>query len=287
MSSGGASGAMVHPVVRREPGFALRMVSALAMMPVALVLVILGDWPFACLVGLAVVLMALEWRQLTMARFDGLGGDLAAASVAGLGLAVVLLAAAGRPAEALLALLAGALAAGLIAWRLGTSPLWIGLGAAWLALPALALVWLRGLPQFGLQIVVWLLAVVWTTDILAYVVGRRVGGPRLAPGISPGKTWSGLCGGVAAAALAGGVTAWAIGSERLLQATGLGGLLAIVSQAGDLIESALKRRAGVKDSGTLIPGHGGILDRLDGLILAAPVLALLALAFGPKVLPWP
>jgi phosphatidate cytidylyltransferase len=257
------------------------------MMPVALVLVILGDWPFACLVGLAVVLMALEWRQLTIARFGGLGADLAAASVAGLGLAVVVLAASGRPSEALVALLVGAMAAGLIAWRLGAPPVWIGLGAAYLALPALALVWLRGLPQFGLQIVVWLLAVVWTTDILAYLVGRNVGGARLAPSISPGKTWSGLCGGVLAAALAGTLTAWAIGSERLLQAAGLGGLVAVVSQIGDLIESALKRRAGVKDSGTLIPGHGGVLDRLDGLILAAPVLALLGLAFGPRILPWP
>jgi phosphatidate cytidylyltransferase len=278
---------MGHPVVRRESGFALRMVSALAMMPVALVLVILGDWPFACLVGLAVVLMAIEWRQLTDARFGADGGVLAGASVAGLGLAVVVLAASGRPSEALLALLGGALAAGLIAWRLGASPLWIGLGAAYLALPALALIWLRGLPQLGLQIVVWLLVVVWTTDILAYLVGRNVGGPRLAPSISPGKTWSGLCGGVLAAALAGAVTAWAVGSERLLHAAGLGGLLAVVSQIGDLIESALKRRAGVKDSGTLIPGHGGVLDRLDGLVLAAPVLALLGLVFGPRILPWP
>jgi len=278
---------MGRPVGRPESGFALRMVSALALMPVALILVILGDWPFACLVGLAVVLMALEWRQLTVARFGGLGGGLASASVAGLGLVVVVLAASGRPSEALLALIAGALAAGLIAWRLGASPLWIGLGAAYLALPALALIWLRGLPQFGLQIVVWLLAVVWTTDILAYLVGRKVGGPRLAPSISPGKTWSGLCGGVLAAALAGAVTAWAIGSERLLQAAGLGGVLAVVSQIGDLIESMLKRRAGVKDSGTLIPGHGGVLDRLDGLVLAAPVLALLGWAFGPRILPWP
>jgi phosphatidate cytidylyltransferase len=177
--------------------------------------------------------------------------------------------------------------AALIAWQLGAPPLWIGLGAAYLTLPALALIWLRGLPEVGLRIITWLLVVVWATDIFAYLVGRKVGGPRLAPVVSPGKTWSGLCGGVLAAALAGGVTAWAIGSERLLQAASVGGILAIVSQIGDLIESALKRRAGVKDSGALIPGHGGVLDRLDGLILAAPVLALLGLAFGPRVLPWP
>ncbi len=268
-------------------GLTVRALSAIAMMPAALGLVLLGGWPFACLVGAAVVLMAMEWRQLTIARFSGIGGGLAATTSTGLGLLVLVLTAWGLPSEALIALIAGALVAAMLAWRMGASPLWIGLGAAYLALPALALVWLRGLPQVGLQIVVWLLAVVWTTDILAYLVGRKVGGPRLAPAISPGKTWSGLCGGVLGAALAGGITAGAIGSERLLQAAGLGGLMAIVSQIGDLIESSLKRRAGVKDSGTLIPGHGGVLDRLDGLVLAAPVLALLGLALGPRVLPWP
>jgi phosphatidate cytidylyltransferase len=276
---------MGRPVASGGSGLALRVASALALMPVALGLVILGAWPFACLVGLAVVLMALEWRQLTMAL--GAGGGLAGVSAAGLGLVVVVLAAAGHADAALVALLVGALVAGAVAWRLAAPPVWIGLGAAYLALPALALVWLRGLPLFGLQVVVWLLVVVWTTDVLAYLVGRKVGGPRLAPSVSPGKTWSGLCGGVAAAAVVGSLAAGASGSERLLQAAGLGGLMAIVSQIGDLIESALKRRAGVKDSGTLIPGHGGVLDRLDGLILAAPVLALLDLTLGPKVLPWP
>ncbi len=278
------NGATGRPVASGS-GLALRVASALALMPVALGLVILGAWPFAFLVGLAVVLMALEWRQLTIAL--GAGGSLAGVSAAGLGLVVVVLTAAGHPDAALVALFIGALAAGAVARRLGAPPVWIGLGAAYLALPALALVWLRGLPQFGLQMVVWLLVVVWTTDVLAYLVGRKVGGPRLAPRVSPGKTWSGLCGGVAAAAVVGSLAAGAAGSERLLQAAGLGGLLAIVSQIGDLIESALKRRAGVKDSGTLIPGHGGVLDRLDGLILAAPVLALLDLTLGPKVLPWP
>jgi phosphatidate cytidylyltransferase len=278
---------MGHRVVSGQSALTLRVVSTLAMIPLALAVVILGGWPFACLVGVAVMLMAMEWRQLTEARFDPPAGVLAAASVAGLGLLVVLLAASGLPFAALLALLAGAGVAALIAWFSGAPPLWIGLGAGYLALPALALVWLRNLPEIGLLLVVWLLVVVWTTDILAYLVGRNVGGPRLAPRISPGKTWSGLCGGVLAAALAGAVAAWAFGSERMVQAAGLGGLLAVVSQIGDLIESACKRRAGVKDSGTLIPGHGGVLDRLDGLILAAPVLALLSLTLGPRIVPWP
>jgi phosphatidate cytidylyltransferase len=270
-----------------DPAARLRLVSALAMMPLALGLVILGAWPFACLVALAVVLMALEWQRLTLARFDRRSATLAGWSAGVLGLVVAALAASGRPLEAVAVLCAGPLGAGALAWHQRVPVLWIGLGAAYLATPGLALIWLRGLPQIGLQVVIWLLAVVWATDIVAYLVGRAVGGPRLAPHISPGKTWSGLCGGVVAAALAGGVTAGVTGSERLLHAAGLGGLLAIVAQIGDLIESALKRRAGVKDSGSLIPGHGGVLDRLDGLMLAAPVLALLALALGPEVLPWP
>ena len=144
--------------------------------------------------------MAVEWRQLTLARFGGArrrprGGLGGRARPGGRGAGGLRPAARGAARAAL-----RRPGRGLIAWRLGASPLWIGLGAAYLALPGLALVWLRGQPQFGLQIVVWLLAVVWTTDILAYLVGRNVGGPRLAPRISPGKTWSGLCGGVVAAA---------------------------------------------------------------------------------------
>ena len=121
----------------------------------------------------------------------------------------------------------------------------------------------------------WLLIVVWTTDTAAYVVGRGVGGPRLAPSISPGKTWSGLGGGVIGASLASVITAWALGSERWVQFAGLGAAFAVLAQLGDLAESALKRRAGVKDSGSLIPGHGGVLDRVDGLLLTAPALTVL------------
>lgn len=277
---------MERPVSSGDPGIKLRVASALALMPVALGMVIVGSWPFACLVGLAVLLMALEWRGLTRARFDRPCGNLAAGAAGALVLIVVALAAAGHPGDALIAVIVGALLVGLLARHLDMPPLWIGLGAAYLVTPALALIWLRGLPQIGWQTVIWLLAVVWTTDVFAYLVGRAAGGPRLAPQISPGKTWSGLCGGVLAAAVAGGVAATATGSERLLHAAGLGGLLAVVSQVGDLIESALKRRAGVKDSGSLIPGHGGVLDRMDGLMLAAPVLALLVLAGGPGMLPW-
>ena len=135
------------------------------------------------------------------------------------------------------------------------------------------MLWLRGVPELGLALLVWLFVVVWTTDTAAYFAGRAIGGPRLAPAISPSKTWAGLCGGMLGAALTGALAAWLLGSGRLLQAAGLGALLAVVAQLGDLVESGSKRAAGVKDSGTLIPGHGGLLDRVDGLLFAAPVFA--------------
>jgi phosphatidate cytidylyltransferase len=142
-------------------------------------------------------------------------------------------------------------------------------------------------PELGLSVLVWLLIVVWTTDTAAYFAGRRIGGPRLAPRISPGKTWAGFAGGIVGATLASVLVALALGSTRLPYAALLGALLAVVAQIGDLGESAVKRLAGVKDTGSLIPGHGGVLDRVDSLLLAAPVLALFALLLGPGAWPWP
>lgn len=154
------------------------------------------------------------------------------------------------------------------------------LGLVYLALPAASLIWLRELssvtyPYAGLQLTVYVLLVVWATDIGAYFAGKQLGGPKLAPEISPNKTWSGLLGGMAAAGGLGLVAAsFTPYPTTVVGCVAMGMLLAVVSQAGDLFESWLKRRAGVKDSGTLIPGHGGLLDRVDGLLTAIPVFAL-------------
>jgi phosphatidate cytidylyltransferase len=149
---------------------------------------------------------------------------------------------------------------------------WYGAGFVYALLPALALLWIRERDAHGLDLLIWAFLVTWSTDIGAYFVGRSWGRRKLAPSISPGKTMEGLYGGMAAATLIGG--AWSL-------ATGLGTallllppLFAFAAQMGDLFESWMKRRAGVKDSGTWLPGHGGILDRLDGL---APVAVLTAL----------
>jgi phosphatidate cytidylyltransferase len=124
----------------------------------------------------------------------------------------------------------------------------------------------------------WLFAVVWAADICAYFTGRLIGGPKLAPKISPKKTWAGLWGAVAGGFIIGIAAAYAGGSASLFLAAALGAILALVEQGGDLFESALKRHHGVKDSGRLIPGHGGVLDRVDGLVAAALFLALVILA---------
>jgi phosphatidate cytidylyltransferase len=144
-------------------------------------------------------------------------------------------------------------------------------GFGYAALPGIALIWLRNRPDVGLDDVLFLLLVVWLTDIGAYVVGRFVGGRKLAPTISPGKTVSGAIGGLVIGSLTGMI--FAGGPLGLLPAAAL----SLVSQAGDLAESALKRRLGVKDSGNTIPGHGGLFDRLDGILAAAPLAALFAL----------
>jgi phosphatidate cytidylyltransferase len=134
----------------------------------------------------------------------------------------------------------------------------------------------------GFRNVLFLVFVVWGTDIGAYLIGRLIGGPRLAPRISPGKTWSGALGGLAAAALAGA----GAGYEHPFAAAVLALLLSVIAQAGDLLESALKRHFGVKDSGTLIPGHGGLLDRLDGVLTAAPAALLWSVLAAPHAMLW-
>jgi phosphatidate cytidylyltransferase len=130
------------------------------------------------------------------------------------------------------------------------------------------------------------MAVVWATDIGAYAVGRGIGGPRLAPHWSPRKTWSGFAGGMLCAALAGGATALVLGVSPALPLILVSAGLAVVAQFGDLAESLAKRRFGVKDSSSLIPGHGGLLDRLDGLLAVIPAVALMTQIGGRSVLTW-
>ncbi len=147
------------------------------------------------------------------------------------------------------------------------------------------LLWLAPADGTGRSTLLWIFAVVWATDIGAYMAGRRIGGPRLAPRWSPRKTWAGLIGGAVCAALVGWGTARFLGSASVAPLVLVSAGLAIVEQFGDLAESAAKRRFGVKDSSGLIPGHGGLLDRLDGLLAVVPAVALLSL-IGGSVVEW-
>lgn len=147
-----------------------------------------------------------------------------------------------------------------------------------------ALLWLRHQPAHGRETILWVLACIWATDIGAYFVGRAAGGAKLAPRISPGKTWAGLVGGMAWAAVASAAIGYAFGLGETVPLAVAGAALAVVGQAGDLLESAAKRRAGVKDSGHLIPGHGGLLDRIDGLMAVLVAVGIARLLAGAG---WP
>lgn len=242
---------------------ATRIVAALVLIPLVLALVWAGVWPFLGLVAVLVVLMAHEWaalvhggdfRQFLLHALAGLAAALA-------GLLVML------PQMALVVLAAWAASLAL-AWRDGRWGFYHVLGVPYIALPAFAMIILRGDPAWGALAVVFLLVVVWTADTAAYVAGRAIGGPKLAPVVSPNKTWAGFVGAMAGGALAAALFGLAA-SLTWWPLVLMGALLGAVEQGGDLLESAAKRRVGVKDSGALIPGHGGVLDRVDGLLAAA------------------
>lgn len=178
--------------------------------------------------------------------------------------------------------------AAIAAWEwtrlVGWSPVWVAVGAVYVGLPVLCILWLRDEDR---ETALWLMAAVWATDSAAYGAGRIIGGWKLLPSVSPNKTWAGLAGGVVGAAIVGALLTAGFGlkaSPWTLAAASA--ILALVAQGGDLFESAVKRHFGVKDAGRLIPGHGGLLDRIDGLLAAAPVAAIFCLALGGGIASW-
>lgn len=238
-----------------------RILSAVVLAPLVLVAIYLGGLWFGALMVAAGGLMAWEWATLCNGGRPALPGAVAAATLAALPPAYLLAEPAAAPAVLAIGTAASVAVAVLTRARHG---LWLALGLLYLGLACLALLWLRSAPAAGLELVFWLLAVVWASDTGAYFAGRTIGGPRLAPRISPSKTWAGLIGGALAAGLAGVLAAGLLGRGAMLLVVG-GIVLGVVAQGGDLLESWCKRRFGVKDSGHIIPGHGGILDRVDGL----------------------
>ncbi len=270
-----------------------RVLSAIVLGPLVLASVFAGGAAFQILVLVAALAGVREWVRLVGGGSVAEGPALELSYAAVLAALIVDIAAGPGPDRPVAGLLGPALSLGLAAvlyavLRVGGVPRagWLALGVPYLGLAAVAALWLRDSPGTGLGLTCWLVLAVWATDIGAYAAGRTVGGPKLAPRISPNKTWAGLAGGIVSAAAMGAIVALAFGAARPGVAAGAAAVLAAVAQAGDLFESAVKRRFGVKDSGRLIPGHGGILDRMDGFLAAAPVLAVFHASLGGAIGWW-
>lgn len=293
----GANGAMAHGSADPPPAapnqlvpaeakrwrdLRKRALSAAVLGPLALAAIWLGAGWYTLMIALGIAILAWEWVHLCGLRVRAFPGLAVPLALLAAGLAAV----ADWHVLALVLLPVGAAAATLAARSdprraPGAPTLWFGAGVIYIGLAGVGFIWLRADSFAGLAAILFVVLVVWASDIGAYMVGRLVGGPKLAPSISPNKTWSGAVGGLAAAILAGlGVAAWADDAARPLQVALLAGILGIAAAAGDLLESAIKRHFHVKDTSGLIPGHGGLLDRVDGLLAAIPVACAIALVQG-------
>jgi phosphatidate cytidylyltransferase len=258
---------------RRGTELVLRVASALVLAPLAIATAVVGNWPFQVFWGLAAIGVFWEWSTLVAGKEHRPVVMVGAAAV---GLACLL---------ASNDCLWGA-AAVIALGPLATAPLapqgrrgWVAGGIPYAAAIGVASIALRADEGGGLTAMLFLFAIVWSTDIAAYFVGRLVGGPKLLPRVSPKKTWSGALGGLAAAVLAAITLAKLAGLEPFALA-GIAAALSCLAQAGDLFESLLKRKFGAKDSSHLIPGHGGLMDRLDGFVFAAAAAVLVGILRG-------
>ncbi len=258
-----------------ESDLTVRFAMGVAMIAVACLFTWFGGWPFRVLALIAAAVMLVEWADMHKVPrlWAWIGGLLAAVIL--LGAAEYFYPAAYQDDVIPLSfapVIGGAVLLGLASRRFAMA--W---GFFYILLPAFCLVVLSWASTDTMgDLVFWVLIVTWATDIFAYFAGRAIGGPKLAPRISPNKTWAGLIGGMAGAALFGWLLAthFELGSPFLW----IGAIMGLIAQLGDLYESWEKRRAGVKDSGTLLPGHGGVLDRLDGLLAVAAATMILLLA---------
>ena len=250
------------------PELVQRVTVGILLIIVAVLELWLGGSALWVLATVAALIMGGEWAGLTRAEDKRRLMQYALC----IPLALMSPLAAG-PSLLALAAIAGATIFTLIVTR----NRWLAAGVPYVALPIMALLWIR-MQDSGLLLAFWALSLVWATDIGAFFAGRNFGGPKVAPAISPNKTWSGLIGGMVAALLLGWVLAsyYDLPFQLAMASPGL----ALLAQVGDFFESWMKRRAGVKDSGTILPGHGGVLDRLDGVVTSLPVAALLIWHLG-------
>jgi phosphatidate cytidylyltransferase len=269
-------------------GLALRVASTVVLAPAVLAITYVGGWPFLVLCALAAAGILWEWTHLTAeADARSLAPGLAALAAA------LVLTGLHQSATAAAVIVAGAGLAGAMAGRAGPDAgVWAAAGVIYASIAFFGPAVLRQDPQWGLTALLFLFATVWTTDIFAFLCGRLIGGPLLWSRVSPKKTWAGAIGGAAGGVAAGVAVAYASGIGKLGIAGVMALLLSVLAQAGDLFESAVKRRFGAKDAGRLIPGHGGLMDRLDGFLVAAFAALLIGIvrqgtaAAGAGLLRW-
>jgi phosphatidate cytidylyltransferase len=258
----------------------VRVISAAVLAPLVLAIAYVGGWAFFILCALAAAGILWEWMHLVAGRMDL---QLLVPGWTAL-LAALILTGTGHPAAATVAVGVGVVIGGLVTLMAaaggGARAAWVAGGMAYAGIGFLGPALLRSDAQLGFQAIAFVALSVWLTDIFAFFVGRSLGGPLLWPRVSPNKTWSGAIGGLVGGVAGGIALAYASGSGRLVSLGVLALALSVLAQAGDLFESAIKRRFGAKDSGRIIPGHGGLMDRLDGFLFAAAAAAIIAILRG-------
>jgi phosphatidate cytidylyltransferase len=254
----------------------LRIISGIVMAVVVLAATWNGGLPFRLLASVIALLIYYEWSTMT-GLYDR---DFPGATLGWLGIAAIVIATVAQDSVYAVGalLLFTMLSAGWVVFR--KTSWWLPPGIVYAGLTAIAMAEIRDEDLRGFVLMLFVFATVWATDILAYFVGRAIGGAKLAPRISPGKTWSGAIGGAVAAVIAGPLVVWCFFPGIGLRAGLVALVLSICSQAGDLFESFIKRRFGAKDSSHLIPGHGGVMDRVDGLVFACFAAFLLAIVLS-------
>jgi phosphatidate cytidylyltransferase len=276
----------VAPASGRFADLGQRTLSALVLGGVALGVIWLGGTAMALLVGALAAAMAWEWRTMTRAPATPALADAAPAVVALAG-AVAVAHGAGFAAGLAWLVVALALAALIdVVRRRGAAGAWLMAGGVYIGLGCLAFLSLRAFEPFGFLTILWVILTVMAADVGGYFGGRLIGGAKLWPAVSPKKTWAGLLGGVGLAFLLGGLFSWATTGTYFEEVCTVSAIAALLAQGGDLAESAAKRHFGVKDAGTLIPGHGGALDRFDGLLAASLVAAAVTHWRGQTVFIW-
>jgi phosphatidate cytidylyltransferase len=267
----GAPGADANANAGRPNNLTLRIASAAVLLPAALVIIYTGGWLFFVVCAAAAGGILWEWTRL-------IAGDADARVLVPGGAALVIalwLTGSDQPGAAVGMIAIGAiLAGGIVAalprrFRAPNRALWAFAGVLYAGAAFLGPALVRRDPQWGLAALFFIAVTVWATDIFAYIAGRAIGGPLLWPQVSPHKTWAGAVGGLAGGVAAGTLVAYASGVGGLVAVGIVAVLLSVLTQAGDLLESAVKRRFGAKDASHLIPGHGGLMDRLDGFLVAA------------------